>query len=60
MMEIQQVTSFVLRFQLADIENETGKKYWRVKVTHVQEEKEALFESIDEAMSFIKETVGEC
>ncbi|WP_079508004.1 hypothetical protein [Mesobacillus jeotgali] len=58
-MEIQQVTSFVLRFQLADIENETGKKYWRVKVTHVQEEKEALFESIDEAMSFIKEVVGE-
>ncbi|KIY21212.1 MULTISPECIES: hypothetical protein [Mesobacillus] len=60
MMGVQQVTSFVLRFQLADMENETGKKYWRVKVTHVQEEKEALFPSIDEAMAYIKGIVEEC
>ncbi|CAM3776915.1 hypothetical protein [Mesobacillus thioparans] len=60
MMGMQQVTSFVLRFQLTDIEVGSGKKYWRVKVTHVQDEKEALFQSIDEAMAYIKEIVGEC
>ncbi|MEH7444440.1 hypothetical protein V7201_19180 [Bacillus sp. JJ1122] len=58
-MEMKQVTSFVLRFQLADIEMESGKKCWRVKVTHVQEEKEALFDSMESAMEFIKEIVGE-
>jgi hypothetical protein len=59
MMETKQVTSFVLRFQLADIEMDSGKKSWRVKVTHVQEEKEAMFDSVDSAMEFIKEIVGE-
>ncbi|RSD29320.1 hypothetical protein [Mesobacillus subterraneus] len=59
MMETKQVTSFVLRFQLADLEMDNRKKYWRVKVTHVQDEKEALFDSIDAAMEFIKEVVGE-
>lgn len=58
-MEMKQVTSFVLRFQLADIEMESGKKYWRVKVTHVQDEKEALFETVDAAMDYIKNIVGE-
>lgn len=59
MMEMKQVTSFVLRFQLADIQMESGKKCWRVKVTHVQDEKEALFDSMESAMEFIKEIVGE-
>jgi len=59
MMETKQITSFVLRFQLADIEMESGKKCWRVKVTHVQDEKEALFDSVESAMEFIKEIVGE-
>ncbi|ESU32576.1 hypothetical protein G3A_10720 [Bacillus sp. 17376] len=58
-METKQVTSFVLRFQLADIEMGSGRKYWRVKVTYVQEEKEAVFESVESAMEFIKEIVGE-
>ena len=58
-METKQVTSFVLRFQLTDIEMDSGKKYWRVKVTHVQEEKEAVFDSVESAMEFIKEIVGE-
>ena len=58
-METKQVTSFVLRFQLADIELGSGRKYWRVKVTHVQEEKEAVFDSVESAMEFIKEIVGE-
>lgn len=59
MMETKQVSSFVLRFQLADIEMDSGKKCWRVKVTHVQEEKEAMFESVESAMQFIKEIVEE-
>ncbi|MCM3662951.1 hypothetical protein M3204_00950 [Mesobacillus subterraneus] len=59
MMVTKQVTSFVLRFQLADIETDSGTKCWRVKVTHVQEEKEALFDSVESAMEFIKEIVGE-
>lgn len=58
-METKQVTSFVLRFQLTDIEMGSGKKFWRVKVTHVQEEKEAVFDSVESAMTFIKEIVGE-
>jgi len=59
MMETNQITSFVLRFQLADIQMESGKKCWRVKVTHVQDEKESLFDSVESAMEFIKEIVGE-
>lgn len=59
MMDTKQVTSFVLRFQLTDIEIDSGKKCWRVKVTHVQEEKEALFDSVESAMEFIKVIVGE-
>ena len=59
MMETKQVASFVLRFQLTDIEMDSGKKCWRVKVTHVQEEREALFESFESVMEFIKEIVGE-
>jgi hypothetical protein len=58
-METKQVTSFVLRFQLTDIEMDSGRNYWRVKVTHVQEEKEAVFDSVESAMEFIKEIVGE-
>ncbi|MFT9597922.1 hypothetical protein [Mesobacillus sp.] len=58
-METKQVTSFVLRFQLADIEMDSGRKYWRVKVTHVQEEKEAVFDSVESAMEYIKEIVGD-
>jgi hypothetical protein len=54
-MEINQIASFVVRFQLAAIEKETGKKQWRIKVTHVQEERETLFESVEEAMEFMQE-----
>ncbi|WHY85132.1 hypothetical protein QNH39_21290 [Neobacillus novalis] len=58
-MEINQIASFVVRFQLAAIEKETGKKQWRIKVTHVQEERETLFESVEEAMEFMQEMAGE-
>jgi hypothetical protein len=56
-MEILQIASFVVRFQLAAVEKETGKKQWRIKVTHVQEERETLFETIEEATAFMKSMV---
>ncbi|NWQ39086.1 hypothetical protein MLOOGBEN_00055 [Bacillus sp. EB106-08-02-XG196] len=56
-MEPLQIASFVVRFQLADVEKETGKKQWRIKVTHVQEERETLFETIEEATAFMMSMV---
>lgn len=56
-MEPLQIASFVVRFQLASVEKETGKKQWRIKVTHVQEEWETLFETIEEATTFMKSMV---
>jgi hypothetical protein len=56
-MESLQIASFVVRFQLAAVERETGKKQWRIKVTHVQEEKETLFETIEEATAFMMSMV---
>jgi hypothetical protein len=58
-MDINQIASFVVRFQLAAVEKDTGRKQWRIKVTHVQEERETLFESVEEAMDFIKEMAEE-
>ncbi|MEH7179087.1 hypothetical protein [Neobacillus vireti] len=56
-MDPLQIASFVVRFQLAAVEKGTGKKQWRIKVTHVQEEKETLFESIEEATAFMMSMV---
>ncbi|MDQ1144619.1 hypothetical protein QE429_001446 [Bacillus sp. SORGH_AS 510] len=58
-MEINQIASFVVRFQLAAVEKESGRKHWRIKVTHVQEERETLFESIEDAMEFMQEMAEE-
>ncbi|MEH7354580.1 hypothetical protein V7150_13535 [Neobacillus drentensis] len=58
-MDINQIASFVVRFQLAAVEKETGRKQWRIKVTHVQEDRETLFESIEEAMEFMQEMAEE-
>lgn len=55
MVDLKQITSFVVRFHLAAVERETGKKQWRIKVTYVQEDRETLFETIEEAMTFMKE-----
>jgi hypothetical protein len=57
--ETKTVTSFVVRFQMASVERDTGERHWRIKVTHVQEDRETLFESIEEAMSFMKEIAEE-
>jgi hypothetical protein len=56
-MEPVQIASFVVRFQLAAVEKETGKKQWRIKVTHVQGERETLFETIEEATAFMMSMV---
>jgi hypothetical protein len=52
--ESKQIASFVVRFQLAGDQRENEKKQWRIKVTHVQKDQEQLFESIEEAMAYMK------
>lgn len=54
------IASYIVRFHLASIQNETGEKKWRIKVTHVQKGKEATFESIDEVTSFMKQWMEIC
>ena len=56
-MDKYQIASFVVRFQIAAVEKDTGRKHWRIKVTHVQEERETLFESVEEAMEYMKKMV---
>ncbi|WP_442599594.1 hypothetical protein [Neobacillus sp. D3-1R] len=56
-METRQISSFIVRFQLTDRIEETNEKQWRIKVTHVQEDDENLFESIEDAMVFMKKVV---
>ena len=54
-MEEKQMASFVIRFHLAGVDEEKNKKLWRIKVTHVQENKETLFETMEEAVLYMKE-----
>ncbi len=56
-MELNQIASFIIRFHLAELDEGTNKKNWRIKVTHVQQESEALFKSIEEAMEYMKTVV---
>lgn len=58
-MEQKQIASFVVRFHLADVNEETSKKLWRIKVTHVQEEMETFFDTAEDAFDFMKAIVGE-
>lgn len=58
-MEHKQIASFVVRFHLADIDDQNGKKKWRIKVTHVQEDIEILFETIEDAMYFMRNIIGD-
>ena len=54
-MEQKQIASFVVRFQLAGFEKDSGNKQWRIKVTHVQNERETLFESVEDAFLYMRE-----
>lgn len=56
-MELNQIASFIIRFHLTELDEGTNKKNWRIKVTHVQQESEALFKSIEEAMEYMKTVV---
>jgi hypothetical protein len=56
-MESKQIASFVVRFQLSGEQHETEKKQWRIKVTHVQKDQEQLFETIEEAMIYMRAKV---
>lgn len=53
-MEEKHFASFVIRFHLAGVDKENQSKHWRIKVTDVQETEERLFETIEEAMNFMK------
>lgn len=59
MNENQLITSFVVRCSLIDIQDETGKKQWRIKVSHVQGEKEIAVQNLDEALRYMKRIIGE-
>lgn len=56
-MDSKHVASFIVRFQLTDVREAVNEKQWRIKVTHVQEEYENLFASIEDAMLFMKKKV---
>jgi Lhr-like helicase len=56
-METKQITSFIVRFQATDLIEASTEKQWRIKVTHVQEDYENLFNSIEDAMQFMKKRV---
>jgi hypothetical protein len=56
-MESKQISSFIVRFQVTDLNEESNEKQWRIKVTHVQEDNENLFNTIEEAMQFMKKRV---
>ncbi|MGG0719161.1 hypothetical protein ABE096_16415 [Robertmurraya massiliosenegalensis] len=58
-MEQTQIASFIVRFHLSEVEQDSYRKKWRIKVTHVQENEEMLFETIEEATHFMKKIVGE-
>jgi hypothetical protein len=58
-MEQKQIASFVVRFHFVEVDKHTGRKKWRIKVTHVQEEIELLFETMEDAMCFMKNIIGD-
>jgi hypothetical protein len=53
-MEFNRIASFVVRIQLSSVEKGPRRRQWRIKVTHVQEESESLFESMEDAMEYMK------
>lgn len=53
------ITSFVVRCALVDVDEETLKKQWRIKVSHVQGEDEVIVTDLEEAYSFMKRVIEE-
>ncbi|MBA4535717.1 hypothetical protein H1Z61_00855 [Bacillus aquiflavi] len=56
-MEQSKVASFVVRVQLTETEKNEIIKRWRIKVTHVQEDVETIYETFEDVMSMMKKTV---
>ncbi|KGX87871.1 hypothetical protein [Pontibacillus marinus] len=52
----QPIASFVVRFHASLEEGEEDQRY-RIKVTHVQNEVEMTFESFDQAMNYMKNSL---
>ncbi|MFS0824262.1 hypothetical protein [Bacillus sp. 1P02SD] len=55
----QTITSFVVRCALVDVDNQTMKKHWRIKVSHVQGEDEVVVTDLDDAVEFMKRVIEE-
>ncbi|MBM4763523.1 hypothetical protein [Bacillus sp. B15-48] len=53
-MEQEHLASFIIRFHLVGMDEATHKKRWRIKVTNVQANNDTLFETIEDAMLYLK------
>ena len=53
----QLITSFIVRCHVIESRQEGGEKGFRIKLTHVQGENELSFDSFEEAMNYMKQTV---
>ena len=57
-MEHNKIASFIIRISLANLEDSSSKGMWRIKVTYVQQESETLFQTIDDAVDYMKSITG--
>lgn len=57
-MSEQQVTSFVLRFSKPSRPRENESDDWRIRITHVQEQKEFSVKNLEEAVSYMQTVLG--
>lgn len=53
------IASYVVRFHASNSEGREGNKTYRIKVTHVQKEQEEIFDTFEEAMGYMKNSIGE-
>ncbi|MFD1739156.1 hypothetical protein ACFSCX_21835 [Bacillus salitolerans] len=59
MEEAHPITSFVVRCTCINVQEETGKKLWRIKVKHVQGEEEISVQSMEDMVMYMKRVLGE-
>lgn len=57
-MEHNKIASFIIRISLANLDDSSSKGIWRIKVTYVQQESETVFQSMDEAVDYMKSITG--
>jgi hypothetical protein len=51
------ITSFVVRFQKSSNQVQNNDGHFRIKVTHVQQEEELTFESLEDVFQYMKKSV---